>query len=132
MEITSDTPNPFIFSLNNIKSSGEYKFIFHNHSGIAIGSKTINIQYSPFTVELEPLVQSLQLGETLILKASVEGGRSPYTYSWIKPDGSTIKTASDIFYKSNIQLTDSGTYFVTVTDSNGKSITSKSALVLVN
>jgi len=62
-----------------------------------------------------------------VLKAIVEGGRTPFTYQWKKVNGSTYTEAS-----STLSGLSTGFYELTVTDAGGCALTQRTFLPAVN
>ena len=76
-----------------------------------------------FTTDLTAS-SSVATGAAISLPVVVEGGYAPYTYVWTK-DGDVVPTATTAtFAKAPAAAGDAGVYQVTVTDLDGKVITS--------
>ncbi len=69
-------------------------------------------------------------GESLLLSVSASGGSGTYTYAWSGPDGFTSTEQNPLL--GNAQVSASGNYQVTVTDSNGCGSTTAATTVIVN
>lgn len=69
------------------------------------------------------------IGETIVLSASPTNGQS---YIWTKPDHSTVITTTNTLMIPDAQLSDAGTYMVTVIDQNGCSGTGSIIITVQN
>jgi len=95
---------------------------------------------APTGATLTPNSQTLKVGDTLTLSATVTGGTAPYDYVY-KQGSTTVATHSNInsttdsYIKTNIDTTHAGSYTVEVTShscSGSGSATSSAASVTVN
>lgn len=78
-----------------------------------------------------PTSQIVALGATATFTAGVSNGLPAYTYQW-KFNGVNLSNATSSAYSiANAQVTNAGTYAVTVTDSLGQTITSPDAVLTV-
>ncbi|CDK30306.1 immunoglobulin domain-containing protein [Candidatus Babela massiliensis] len=90
--------------------------------GVASSLVTVDI----VSVNVVPSTTTACIGSNVTLTANVTSGTSPYSYSWVGPNGYT-STGNPITI-SNISLSNSGTYSVIVTDSNNCTGMSSSAV----
>ncbi len=83
----------------------------------------------PVTISMPPAIGRC-LGESLILPATINGGKAPYIYSWTGPNGfsSTILNPS----VSNLTSSNSGNYTLSVTDGYGCPVVTKTTTLTVN
>jgi hypothetical protein len=71
-------------------------------------------------------------GQSVTMSVTAAGGTQPYTYQWLK-DGVAISGATNSTLDlTNLQISDTGAYSVTVGDADNSSITSASAPLVVN
>jgi len=83
----------------------------------------------PVTISLPPTI-GLCLGGTLTLPATIKGGKAPYVYSWTGPDGFTSTILNPAI--SNVTISKSGDYTLSVTDGYGCPAVTKTTTVTVN
>lgn len=125
------------FTVNNATTtdSGVYHVLVTNSAGSATStSATVVVLAAPSvntapTITGQPSAQTLTEGATLSLNVSVTGS-APFTYQWRK-DGAAISGATQAtFFRSNVLISDSGSYSVVVSNIAG-SVTSASAQITV-
>ena len=78
------------------------------------------------SITLQPESQTVEYGETALLSIKAEGGVAPYSYQWMA-DGAAISGAVDAEYEASRE----GSYTCTITDAEGKIVTSLSAVVTI-
>ncbi|CDK30311.1 immunoglobulin domain-containing protein [Candidatus Babela massiliensis] len=118
-------------TINNASASaeGQYTVIVADSNGcIANSSVTLTVNDSP-QVNITPNPAIVCVGENITLMANITGGSSEYiSYQWIF-NGNIVSTSTTLSI-SNANLTDSGIYQFTVTDSNNCSSTSSVNLIV--
>lgn len=72
----------------------------------------------------------ITVGKTVVLTATVTAGTAPLSYAW-KKNGIALATTGSVVTIPNVQLTDAGSYTVTVSNSAGAA-TSPPATLAVN
>ncbi|WP_044601155.1 beta strand repeat-containing protein [Candidatus Babela massiliensis] len=113
----------------NLEDSGIYQFTVVDSNNCS-STTSVNLTVSDtLTVIISPSSAALCSGNNLILTADVSGGSENYSYQWLAPNGN-IYTSNPLVI-SGVTLSDSGTYRVTVTDSNANKV-SVNAEVTVN
>ena len=94
--------------------------------------KTITLSVSnPPVITLQPISTTVLFGKTLTLKV-VAIGNGPFSYQWYKNDAPITNATGATYTKSNVDLLDSGSYTVIVTDPGSCAVTSNQALIFVN
>jgi alpha-tubulin suppressor-like RCC1 family protein len=113
-----------------VSQSGSYTVVVTNTYGAVTSSPAIlTVVASPPTILNSPLTQTAMVGWSLDLTVSARGSL-PLTYQWFF-DGSAISGASDDdLHLTNLQLSQSGTYIVIVTNAFG-AVTSAPAMLNV-
>ncbi len=106
-------------SIPNVNSvnAGIYQVIVTDSNGCSdTATSTVSIA-SLVNVSLNPSSVTLSTGDTLSIISTVIGGTAPYTYSWVGPNGFSSNDPNVNI--ANTTVFDTGTYILTVTDSNG-------------
>ncbi len=116
-------------------NSGSYTVIVTNNAGSVTSSAAILTVASSPVITMQPTNQTVGVG-AIVTFAVTAIGTAPLSYQWqdgtnILVDGGQINGAiSNVLTISNVQLTNSGSYTVTVTNLAG-SMTSSNALLTV-
>ncbi|CDK30397.1 Immunoglobulin-like repeats containing protein [Candidatus Babela massiliensis] len=106
-------------SISNVNSvnSGIYQVIVTDSNGCTdTATSTVSVN-SLVNVNLNPASVTLSTGDTLSIMSTVTGGTAPYTYSWVGPNG-FISNDPNVNIV-NTMASNTGTYTLAVTDSNG-------------
>ena len=109
--------------------AGPYSVVVTNTLGSATSSNALLTVIVPPTITNQPLSQSITQGSgaTFTVAAS---GTTPFSYQWRINGGSISGATASSYAKSNLQLTDAGSYSVLVTNLAG-SATSADAVLTV-
>ncbi|MCM1308458.1 MAG: immunoglobulin domain-containing protein [Butyrivibrio sp.] len=127
-----DGANRWQLSINNaaLSDAGEYHVVVTDKNGSVTGDPiTVTVTHTPLKITEQSPDMEIPIGSsaTLEIKASGSIRRS---YQWYK-DGSAIYSANALlFYITNAELSDAGSYTVVVTDGND-SVTSDPIVVTV-
>jgi hypothetical protein len=78
---------------------------------------TLTVNPTPLLIISQPASATVAVGASASFTVAVSGGTAPYTYQW-KKGGANTGSGGATLGISNAQLTDAGTFFVTVTDSS--------------
>ena len=107
---------------------GNYTVVVTNLAGVAISSNAaLTITPSAPVIVTQPASQTAVVGETATFNASVIGTR-PFYYQWTY-NGSNIDNATNSSLAlTDVQLAQSGTYAVTVTNTLGSTTSSNATL----
>lgn len=84
------------------------------------------VEADPLSIISQPQGASIADGHKVTLTVDVSGGTLPYTYQW-HVNGIVINGANSASYTTG----EAGSYTCTITDGNGKSITTNAAVVTV-
>ena len=84
------------------------------------------VEEDPLSIISQPQGASIADGHKVTLTVDVSGGTLPYTYQW-HVNGIVINGANSASYTTG----EAGSYTCTITDGNGKSITTNAAVVTV-
>lgn len=106
-------------SIPNVNSvnAGIYQVIVTDSNGCTdTATSTVSVT-SLINVNLNPSSVTLLTGDTLSIISTVTGGTAPYTYSWVGPNG-FISNDPNVNIV-NTTASNTGTYTLAVTDSNG-------------
>lgn len=134
VELPNETGSSLVIPDLNLNHAGTYwvrvgtKWGDEGPTTLSVGA-VLTVRKSLFFTK-PPIPQTFVAGSSLFLWCEVFG-ESPFTYQW-KKDGATIAGATGTTYqKANAQVSDSGTYTVTVWDVYGNSLTSSAAIIEV-
>lgn len=111
-------------TISNIET-GNYQIKVTDKNGCVATDRTTLIKREPITIKIEDIEHNKFYGdETGSISISVNGGVSPYEYSW-KGLSITEENQND----KDISKLHAGNYFITVTDANG---CTKDTVAIVN
>jgi uncharacterized delta-60 repeat protein len=118
-------------SLSNVfgMASGVYAFVASNNFGMSTATVATLTVLDPLIVH-QPVTQLRNRGEDVQLSIAVTGS-SPITYQWWKNGGALSGIQTNILALGNVQITNSGNYFVVVSNGYG-AVTSAVAQLIVN
>lgn len=124
--------NSATLSLANVQatSAGTYTVEMTNADGTTSRAVTLAIGAgagSPPVITMQPVSVTVPAGQSALFAVEAVG-TAPFSYQW-KKGGSTVGNASTLIL-NNVQLSASGNYFVTITNSDG-SVDSQLALLIV-
>ncbi|HVU35927.1 MAG TPA: immunoglobulin domain-containing protein [Opitutaceae bacterium] len=114
------------YSISSVQGTdgGSYTVTISNVAGNATSQAAVLTVAPPappaFYSSVYPSLESITVGSTLSVSTpSIVSGIGPFTYQWYK-DGAAISGATASTYsKSNAQVSDSGSYVVSVTNAGG-------------
>ena len=111
----------------NAAMAGSYSLTVTDKNGCS-GTNATVVVVNPATNITVTSNSQVCAGDTLTLLASPSSGTGPFTYIWSGPSSFSASIANPS--RSNADLTDGGTYFVTATDANGCSGTGSTSVVV--
>jgi len=116
-------------SSNSVTSTLDYVFLRGSQLTFNTISPSILPEGPPFSVSINPLSESISVGQSLRFTLTVVGGTAPYYYKWYL-NGSAVSGATSSSW--TLKPTASGTYNVNVVvmDSGNKTVQSETAQVL--
>lgn len=134
--ISGATSSTLSFASAVIGDSGNYHVVVSNSGGIATSSSAVVVvtALAPVTtapsIGTPPAAQSATIGSSVTFTVSVSG-TSPFTYQWLKNGILILGANSSSLTLNPVQLSDTGTYSVTVSGPGGI-VTSSGATLTVN
>ncbi len=119
-------------SINNaaLSDSGTYQFIIIDSNNCSSASSVNLIVSDTLVVAINPSSTAICSGGSVTLTAAAGCGSGGYIYQWTLPNGSTY--TGNPLVVSSATSSDSGTYSVIVTDSNGNQASSNAQLTINN
>ena len=109
---------------------GDYSVTVTNLAGVAISSNaTLSIVPSPPVITMQPANQTAVVDGTVDFRVSAVGNM-PMSYQWSFDGTDIIGATNSVYFLSDVQLTNAGTYSVVITNELG-SIASSNALLTV-
>jgi hypothetical protein len=137
----SGATNNYFFVTNTPYSAGssEYNVIITNLLGKVTSSDSFLYIVGPPTITSQPVSQIAGVSSNVTFSFGVNAGHSPYSpynsesetyYQWFNTNSILINQTGSLLTLENVQLTNSGGYFVVVSNSFG-SVTSSIANLIV-
>lgn len=105
--------------------SSSYNVVF-KQMNVALSNLAIP---TPPTITTQPAAQSVGVGSSVTFTVAASG-TSPFTYQWHKDGADLTGATAATLTLNNVQLTDAGSYSVTVTNSLGSADSSPAALTV--
>jgi alpha-tubulin suppressor-like RCC1 family protein len=102
-------------------NAGNYSVVITNAAGSVTSSLASLTILLPPTITSNPINQVLANGATLNLSVAVSG-TGPFGYQWFKDKGMVLGATSSTFTVANAGVTNSGVYYVVVTNAYGLGI----------
>jgi alpha-tubulin suppressor-like RCC1 family protein len=110
-------------------NGGDYTVVVTNlYGGVTSSVATLSVVYVP-TVATQLTNEILEAGSTVLLSPTV-AGTAPFNYQWIKDGRLLVGQTNTVLTITNAQLTDSGAYYVAITNAYGMAL-SRISLVSV-
>ena len=124
---SSTDQNP---SITNVSTSntGDYDVVITDANGCNSVTGTTTVVVSDPVIDNISNDGSVCEGANINLSVSASGGIAPYTYSWSGPDGFSSTDQNPSI--TNVAVTNAGNYDVTITDSNGCTVTGSTTVVI--
>ena len=107
------------------KAAGRYYCVITDQAGQSVTSTTKVVTVITYRITKQPQSGVSASDNGYKLSVTVAGGTSPYKYTWRK-DGVYIGSTA------TLTVYDAGRYYCTITDANGKSLTSDTATLIKN
>jgi large repetitive protein len=132
VDISGATSDSLVLTAALQTNQGNYKVIITNAKGSVTSNAvilTVNLPLAAPVITTQPQLQTVTAGQSATFAVTAIGNPAP-TYQW-KKNGTDISGATSVTYSiSSVQIADSGTYSVTITNSQGI-VTSGNALLKV-
>jgi hypothetical protein len=126
--------NTASLALTSVTSAdaGSYSVVVSNSAGSATSSAavlTVNALASGPVISSQPVSQTVIAGDSVTFSVTVTG-TAPFSYQWKKAGAVIPRATGSSFSLNNVQASNAGTYWVTVSNPSG-SVTSASATLTV-
>jgi hypothetical protein len=131
-------------AINNVQTTniGNYSVVITNiYGSVSSSDAYLYVTNVPPKITLQPSNQIIALGSNMNFSVSVTG-TSPFSYQWwmastnqtnqIVDGGNISGAASSTLAITNAQTTNSGTYFVVITNYGGSAISTNAVLMVTN
>ena len=124
-----------VSALTGLQPSTEYRAYFVVES--ALGAVSAVVPSDAFTTleDIQPLDalifwqdEPFEAGQTVELMAYVEGGKKPYTYSWVDQSGAEVSTADYYTYTAERSLS----FHLTVKSADGQTVICKDDIPVIS
>ncbi len=123
--------NNFVIPISQASDAGEYDVIVRNESGSVTSQKArLDIRTSP-TIGTLSASKVVELGKPLALTLTNVSGAPTPTIQWRRGSAAVPGQTSSSFLIKTSRLTDAGIYSATASNSEGKSLTSNAAKVII-
>ena len=128
--IATTATGAYTISSVQLSDAGSYYVVATNALGETATSATMTLVVTnPPVITVQPAATSVTEGQTAVLSVTATGG-TPLTYTWSN-GGQTLGGNSPTLTLTNVQWTQAGDYYVTVSNADG-SVVSTSVLLSVN
>jgi len=136
-QINGATTNVLTISNAQLTNSGTYSVAIINVAGSALSSNAVlTVTNFPPAIVVQPASQTVNVGSLAALMVTATG-TAPLGYQWQVDgtnlvDGGQINGATtNVLTFTNVQLTNSGTYSVVVTNVAGSALSSNAVLTVI-
>ena len=130
--VTNATGSSLTVTNAQLTDAGGYSVIVSNAYGLAtsaVAQLTVNVPDAP-SIITQPQDQTVSLGGTATFSVTA-GGSEPLSYQWYYNTNTPLPNATDpTLTITNVQLTNAGTYFVTVSNLAGGIVSSNAVLTI--
>jgi hypothetical protein len=147
VELTSQTSSSLDFGAAGVnKGAGFYRCVASNGSistkidfqiksfSAQVFATDVEANGPPLEIVSEPMSVSASVGGAVVLGVEVTAGERSYAWYKTGADGGSVPMStggSVLLYLNPVQASDAGAYFVVVTDAQGNSVTSKTAILTI-
>jgi parallel beta-helix repeat protein len=129
--MTGETADNCLISDAQLEDAGDYACEVSNAAGADM-SEAVTIQViEPLTIVRPPQGMEHGVGDDCLLTVETSGGLAPLAYQWYRTDGAEILSDAPVLEMPNLQLDDSGDYYVIVVDGTSTVRQSASATITV-
>jgi len=112
---------------STLVSTGDYLYAL-------TGARNITVATPPslFRIIIQPVSQTVDVGDNVTFIVAVAGGTAPYSYQWSKDGVELSGETADTLDLTNVNSGDVGSYTCEITDSATGDLTSSTATLALN
>ena len=129
VNIAGATAPTFMIGAVQAQDAGSYSVRVSNPAGSVMSSIATVTVMSPPNITVQPISQTLDAGDDLLLIVEVTGGQ-PLNYQWRKNGTAVPGAITPDFHVPSVRASDEGSYTVTISNPDG-TVTSSPAIISI-